>query len=669
MGFILKLQRTTPPPFMFNILEFDEQSNNIEFEISGGQALYNVVFTDQDENVLGSINGYNYNSDGLKIETLNAMFGVTTIIGTITDATGAELNDSIGVNFTTTTTQNPLVTTNINPTNLKFGAFVPNTDGKYGETTPIFQEVSLDQMQMIGDVIIIPTVNSLELIENTNTGEYELVLDYSIEIQSDIMLSGSDTINIFSPRIRLELPINIEGVDNTFTPQFAVDVITTYNIDSVAYEYNEIQLDNNGLTLGVLNSLNLINGNSSSRQLIELEFIGFNENNGTGSFDINKLSNTGDNYDIPYHFLHSNSLPETSINPNDYQPSNGLDNGFYMGGIIRPMVGSPTPNYYLASGDIGFVEDQFVSVTTTTTLPPEVPTQYLIQTDLGSGNAGSTTFEIPISTSAISRIVNFTVDWGDNTQDTITDPSDPALNHNYATAGEYVITITGELNGWRFGTSTPENRLKFKDVLQWGTAVTFINMTSAFSRCVSLTTISAIDTPILGGLTRFYFDGCTNLVDAGLINNWDVSDCTALSGFFRNCILFNQPLDSWDVSNVTTMEVMFEDCLVFNQPLDSWTTSNLGSIRFMFNRALEFNQTLGSWNVSNLNWVEGIFNGVTLSTPNYESILVGWGGQNVQSGVRLDAPNSTYTAGSAAETARNNLETNFNWDINDGGSI
>jgi hypothetical protein len=61
---------------------------------------------------------------------------------------------------------------------------------------------------------------------------------------------------------------------------------------------------------------------------------------------------------------------------------------------------------------------------------------------------------------------------------------------------------------------------------------------------------------------------------------------------------------------------------------------------------------------------------VTLSTSNYDALLTGWNSlPSLQSNVLFDGGNSQYTAGGAAEAARTNLATTYNWTITDGGSV
>ncbi len=63
-----------------------------------------------------------------------------------------------------------------------------------------------------------------------------------------------------------------------------------------------------------------------------------------------------------------------------------------------------------------------------------------------------------------------------------------------------------------------------------------------------------------------------------------------------------------------------------------------------------------------------MFYGVTLSTANYDSLLMGWSSQAVRSGLVFHGGNSKYSDGAAA-TARGVLTSAPNsWTIIDGGS-
>ena len=59
-----------------------------------------------------------------------------------------------------------------------------------------------------------------------------------------------------------------------------------------------------------------------------------------------------------------------------------------------------------------------------------------------------------------------------------------------------------------------------------------------------------------------------------------------------------------------------------------------------------------------------MFDGVTLSTSNYDSLLIGWDAQTLHTHVEFSGGNSNYCSG---ESARQNMIDTDNWDIVDGG--
>lgn len=150
------------------------------------------------------------------------------------------------------------------------------------------------------------------------------------------------------------------------------------------------------------------------------------------------------------------------------------------------------------------------------------------------------------------------------------------------------------------------------------------------------------------------------------ISSWNVASVMSMNAMFDNAISFNQPLNTWNVGNVTNMEYMFHGATSFNRPLNSWDVSDVTNMAHMFHGASSFDQNLSAWSVANVTDMQNIFNGVTLSTSNYDLLLISWSLLSLQANVIFDGGNSRYCSGNVARTL---IITLFNWNITDGGIL
>lgn len=233
--------------------------------------------------------------------------------------------------------------------------------------------------------------------------------------------------------------------------------------------------------------------------------------------------------------------------------------------------------------------------------------------------------------------------------------------------------------------------LNIEDFNSWDTSIV-TNMNAAFQGCTNFN--GNIDQWDVSSVTSMNLSFTDARDFNGLIGGWNTSSLTAMTQMFQGAINFNQPIGEWNTSNVTNMTGIFTNATNFNQPIGTWNTSSATSMIGMFRNAISFDQPIGNWNVSSVanmsqmfrgasafdqsigNWdvtsvtnMSNMFTDATLSTGNYDSLLVGWESQNVQNNVNFSGGNSKYTLGSAAEAARQRLITDHNWSITDGGSI
>ena len=153
------------------------------------------------------------------------------------------------------------------------------------------------------------------------------------------------------------------------------------------------------------------------------------------------------------------------------------------------------------------------------------------------------------------------------------------------------------------------------------------------------------------------------------IESWDVSSVTKMVNIFRSATVFNQPIGSWNVSSVTNLTSMFQGSSAFNQNIGSWNVSNVTNMSAMFRSATAFNQPIDSWDVSSVTNMSAMFIGVTLSTANYDALLIGWSTISpnespLQPNVTFSGGNSNYCNGA---TARASIISTYGWTITDAG--
>ncbi len=286
------------------------------------------------------------------------------------------------------------------------------------------------------------------------------------------------------------------------------------------------------------------------------------------------------------------------------------------------------------------------------------PDLFIIQvkTD-NTGTSNNDQFTLPMVAGT------YDVDWGDGNVDLA---QTGTQTHTYASAGTYDIRITTTNNELKFNNGG--DKLKLLEIKQWGTG-TWLRFNSSFKGCSNLD-ITATDIPDISAfnfsmLTAFM--NCTSLVWNTTINNWNTSSVTSMSGTFRGST-FNQNIDNWDLSSCTNLSDMFVLNNVFNQPIGAWNTSNVTNM-FRMLRDGVFDQDISNWQVSQVTSISDFMNNLTLSTANYDALLIAWDAQGAMSfSGTVNFGGSQYTLGGAAEAARTSLIAKWGG-ITDGGGV
>ncbi len=201
----------------------------------------------------------------------------------------------------------------------------------------------------------------------------------------------------------------------------------------------------------------------------------------------------------------------------------------------------------------------------------------------------------------------------------------------------------------------------------WNTAAV-TNMSSmfknadAFNQDISAWNTGAVTTMQL----MFYYADAFN--NGGVALNWsNTAAMLNMQGMFAYAIAFNQNISAWDTSAVTDMKWMFFSATAFNQDISAWNTSAVTTMYSMFESATAFNQDISAWDVSGVTTMNGMFISVTLSTVNYDALLIAWDALELNDNINFHAGNSKYSTGSAS-TARASIISTDSWTITDGGT-
>ncbi|MCF6226241.1 MAG: BspA family leucine-rich repeat surface protein [Xanthomonadales bacterium] len=286
------------------------------------------------------------------------------------------------------------------------------------------------------------------------------------------------------------------------------------------------------------------------------------------------------------------------------------------------------------------------------------------------------------------------------------------ITHDYGMAGTYTIRIRGS-HSFIFFRAVGDNE-KILSLDQWGTN-SWVSMNLAFYQAINLKVL-AVDIPDFSAVTDMsvMFMGAllanpdtsnwntSAVTDMNLMfvnatsanpdtsgwdtsaavsmskmfqgaisanpdtSGWDTSAVVSMSRMFQGATSANPDTSGWDTSSVINMSYMFQGATSANPDTSGWDTSSVADMAGMFAGATAFNRDIGSWNVTSLRHAEYMFAGIALSTANYESLLVGWNAQALQSRVFFSGGYSRYCS-DEADAARTNMWVSYRWSITDSG--
>ena len=245
---------------------------------------------------------------------------------------------------------------------------------------------------------------------------------------------------------------------------------------------------------------------------------------------------------------------------------------------------------------------------------PSVNNDFVIEVDTTQAGSASDTIILPLLSGGTYL---GTIDWGDTSTSSL---SYANRSHTYAAGGTYTISISGQIEGWRFNNAG--DKLKITNVSNWGTLT--LNSVNGFFGCNNMT-ITATDAPTLSATNclQYIFRDCGSLVEPDF-SNWDVSTQTTAQNAFYNCSSLTTPsMNSWDVSNILSFQGMFQGCELFNADITSWVPSSATNMSSMFSGyfgSTSFNQPIGGWDVSNVQ----LFGGMFTTNIAFNQDLSGW---------------------------------------------
>lgn len=371
----------------------------------------------------------------------------------------------------------------------------------------------------------------------------------------------------------------------------------------------EFSVDTNSQTLG---TEIIDNSDFSLGDVVWIKSAGWSIADGQASRDGTGISNTDIRQAIPvvngktYEFSYTRTYASGGGETNIYVQTNG-SNYVTLGSYNSTVVEEHTVTGQFTALFTGNMLWKMYGIGTFTGILDNVSVKEVI--------SDTDQFQLPLISSGD---INMVVHWGDATTSNITSYNQAETLHTYPSAGTYTINIYREVKGWQFANGG--DKFKMRAISNWGGFN--VSNSQSFYGCASMT-CTATTAPIVSATDlQQTFRNC-HLFD-GAIGNWDVRNVTNFYTLLYGCNVFNQPLNNWDTSSATMTRFMFYACNEFNQPINNWEMKSVGNMGYMFLNATNFDQNISQWDITSATDMTSFMQGVTLSTANYDELLMQW---------------------------------------------
>lgn len=199
--------------------------------------------------------------------------------------------------------------------------------------------------------------------------------------------------------------------------------------------------------------------------------------------------------------------------------------------------------------------------------------------------------------------------------------------------------------------------------------VLIVNTTNA-----GTTTTKQFYLPVYGSNIRILTDEQDLVVNSPITLEWTTGGIYSIKIYNANYLKFNNEYDKakllsirqWGNMKWTTMNNAFNGCSNFNiSAIDAPDLSICTDMSFTFSNCNKINSNINNWNVSNIVLFTDFMLGVTMSTANYDALLVAWNGLDLANNLTVNFGSSKYTT--VGQAAKNQIISDDGWTFIDGG--